>query len=171
MTVSFDPLETHQLAALKRQSYLAEYGRPKGGGGWAFLTGRKKSIDPLLNATGFHVKWNERQQQWVHVAALILCTPEGRISRYLRNVAYDPQTLRLALVEASEGKIGTTMDQLLLFCCAFDPNAGSYAIAAWNVTRLVAVLTLVMLVGLLLFLWSRERRGRRKPPEAMSPTA
>ena len=97
---------------------------------------------------------------WIHAAALILCTPDGRISRYLRNVAYDPQTLRLSLVEASAGQIGTTTDQLLLFCYHFDPEDGSYTLAAWNVARLVGGLTLGVLAIFLAVLWRRERRKR-----------
>jgi protein SCO1/2 len=161
VTVSFDPLETSELAAAKQQVYLAEYDRPQAARGWAFLTGHKPSVDALLGATGVHVKWNEKQQQWMHATILILCTPDGRISRYLRNIAYDPKTLRLSLVEASAGKIGTTVDHLLLLCCTYDPQQGTYALTAWNVVRLSATLVAVAITALLLVLWGRGRAARK----------
>jgi protein SCO1/2 len=164
LTVSFDPLETYELAAAKQQVYLAEYDRPQAARGWAFLTGNKPSVDALLGATGVHVKWNEKQQQWMHATVLILCTPDGRISRYLRNIAYDPKTLRLSLVEASAGKIGTTVDHLLLLCCTYDPQQGTYSLTAWNVVRLGAILTAVAITVLLLALWGRARRASRTAP-------
>jgi protein SCO1 len=156
LTVSFDPLETHQLASVKRDNYLKQYGRPVGAGGWEFLTGRKKSIDALLEATGFRARWSDSQQQWMHVAALILCTPDGHISRYLYGVMFDPQTLRLSLVEASQGKIGTTVDRLLLFCYHYDGTG--YSLAGMNIVRATGVLTLVAVAGLLTYFWRRERR-------------
>ncbi len=156
VTVSFDPLETHQLAAIKRDKYLKEYGRPVAASGWEFLTGRKKSIDTLLDATGFRIRWSESQQQWMHTTALILCTPDGRISRYLYGVMFEPKTLRLSLVEASEGKIGTTVDRLLLFCYHYD-GAG-YSLAAMNVVRAGGGLTLAVVGGVLVYFWRRERR-------------
>ncbi len=161
LTVSFDPQETSELAAAKRENYLTEYARPQAAAGWEFLTGRKPSVDALLDATGDHVKWNDRQRQWMHAAVLILCTPDGRISRYLRNIVYDPQVLRLSLVEASEGKIGTTVDHLLLFCCTYDPQQGTYSVTAWNIVRLVAVLTAAAIAVLLLVLLVRGRLARR----------
>ncbi|MEW6250638.1 MAG: SCO family protein [Planctomycetota bacterium] len=164
VTISFDPVETPQLAALKRQSYLEQYGRPPAAGGWAFLTGRKKSVDTILETTGMHVKWSDEQQQWMHAAALIICTPDGRISRYLRNIVYEPKTVRLSLVEASEGKIGTTMDQVLLFCYHYDGGAGGYTFAAWNVGRLAGLVSLGFVGGLLLILWRHDRRARKAEP-------
>ena len=120
---------------------------PSAPAGWEFLSGRKESIDALLDATGFRIRWSEKQQQWMHVAALILCTPDGRISRYLYGVMFEPQTLRLSLVEASEGKIGSTMDRLLLFCYHYDGTG--YTLAAMNIVRAAGVLTLVVVGGLL----------------------
>jgi protein SCO1 len=160
VTVSFDPLETPQLAALKRQNYLQYYGRPDAGGGWSFLVGRQASVDALLHATGFRVAWNDQRNEWMHVAAPILCTPDGRISRYLYGIAFEPKTLRLSLVEASEGKIGSTVDRVLLFCYHYDGQG--YSIAAMNVARAGAGLTLVIVVAFLASLWRRERRRAKK---------
>jgi protein SCO1 len=157
VTVSFDPLETHQVAALKRQNYLQQYGRPAAANGWQFLTGRKASIDKLLDTTGFRVRWNEETREWMHVAALVICTPDGHISRYLVDIVYQPRTLRLSLVEASEGKIGSALDHVLLFCYHYD-GQGGYALAAMNLVRAGGVLTLVFVGTLLAVLWRRERR-------------
>ena len=163
VTVSFDPLETPQLAYLKRQNYLEYYGRPEAGAAWEFLTGPKKSITPLLETTGFRIQWNEERQEWVHLAALIVCTPEGHISRYLYNVVFDPATLRLSLVEASEGKVGSTLDKIILFCYHYDD--GKYTLAAMNVVRAIGGLTFIVVGMLLLYLWRRYRRPRAAEPE------
>lgn len=165
VTVSFDPLETHQLAAIKRQNYLTHYESRRAGTAvparrdWQFLTGRKASIDPLLDATGFRIRWNEQRQEWTHIAAPIVCTPDGRISRYLYGVLFEPQTLRLSLVEASEGKIGSTIDRVLLYCYHYE--GGEYTLAAMNIVRAGGVLTVLVVGTLLLVLWRRERRHAR----------
>lgn len=156
VTVSFDPLEDHRLAQLKRQNYLKEYGEPAAAAGWHFLTGPKKSIDTLLETTGFRIEWNEERQEWMHVAALVMLTPDGRISRYLYGLDYAPQTLRLSLVEASEGKIGSTVDRILLYCYHYDGEG--YTLAAFNIVRAVALLTLLIVGGLVGSFWVRERR-------------
>ncbi len=161
ITVSFDPLETHQLAALKRQNYLAEYGRAAAAGGWHFLTGRQAAIDRLLSTTGFGIRWSEEKREWMHVAALIICTPDGRISRYLVDLVYDPQTVRLSLVEAGEGKIGSPLDHILLFCYHYDGEG--YSLAAMNLVRAGGGLTLVAVGALLSVLWRRERRRKASP--------
>lgn len=156
VTISFDPLETHPLANAKRKSYLEYYGKPAAGTGWEFLTGRKKSIDAVLDATGTRIAWNDKKQEWAHAASLMICTPDGRISRYLYGILYKPKTLRLSLVEASEGKIGSTMDRILLYCYHFDGEG--YSLAAFNIMRVGAIGTMVIVVALLLIFWRRERR-------------
>lgn len=160
LTISFDPSETPQLAKLKQQGYLREYGRPAGIDGWDFLVGKYEPVKSILDSTGFKVKWNEDQQQWIHTAGLILCTPKGRISRYLYGVMYDPSTLRLSLVEASEGKIGSSFDQILLFCCHYDAEEGSYTASIFNLMRASAVLTMLILGTFLAFLWRWEHRRK-----------
>lgn len=164
VTVSFDPLETSQLAYLKRQNYLKQYGRPEAAGGWHFLTGRKKSIDRLLDATGFGVKLNEQTNEWSHASALIICTPDGRISRYLYGILFEPRTTRLSLVEASEGKIGTTIDRFLLFCYHYD-GEGYNQLATMNIMRAGGLLSLAVVAALLVRLWRRERRPVEVTPE------
>jgi protein SCO1/2 len=170
VTISFDPLETYQLAAIKRRNYLAQYERPAAASGWPFLVGRKASIDPLLEASGYRIRWNEKQQQWMHITALIICTPDGRISRYLYGVLFEPKTLRLSLVEASQGKIGSTLDRVLLYCYHYE--GGTYTLTAMNIVRAGGMLTLLVLGTLLIVFWRRERRrtpSRTARPEAVAP--
>jgi protein SCO1/2 len=166
LTVSFDPIETYDLANLKRQNYLRDYGRPEAGGGWDFLVGKSESIDKLLDATGFPIRWNEGRSEWIHPACIMILTPDGRLSRYLYGVYYDPKTLRLSLVEASQGKIGSTVDQILLWCYHFDPQEGSYTLAAMRLARAGGILTLIVLGSFLTFLWRREHRRRPAPAAA-----
>jgi len=161
VTVSFNPREGPELANLKRQNYLKQYGRPPAHAGWHFLVGRQENIQRLLDATGFSVKRDEAAGEYAHASALILCTPDGRIARYLRGVVFEPRTLRLSLVEAAEGKIGTTMDQLLLFCYHY--KDGQYTLATMNIARGVGLTTLLILVAILTTLWRREARRRQTP--------
>lgn len=161
LTISFDPSEAPQLAKLKQQGYLREYGRPAAAKGWDFLVGDYDSVQSILDATGFKVQWSEQQQEWIHTAALIICTPEGRISRYLYGVMYDLKTLRLSLVEASEGKIGTPLDQILLFCFHYDAEAGSYAASINNLMRASAIISALGLGAFLAILWRWEFRRRQ----------
>jgi protein SCO1/2 len=167
VTVSFNPFEGPELANLKRANYLEQYGRPAAGSGWEFMVGRKEPIQRLLDATGFSIKHDEATGQYYHASTLIICTPDGHISRYLRGVTFEPQTLRLSLVEASQGKIGTTSDQLLLFCYHYE--GGQYTLAAMNIVRAGGLLTLVILGAVVLVLWRRETRRRRAATAGKEP--
>ena len=130
MTVSIDPLETPTLARLKKQNYLEEYGRPGAASGWHFLTGREENIKELADAVGFGYRYVEERGQYAHAAAIFVVTPDGRMARYLYGVVFQPKTVRLALTEAGEGKIGSTADQLLLYCFHYDAQEGRYVLAA-----------------------------------------
>jgi protein SCO1/2 len=156
VTLSFDPAETSQLAQAKRRNYLEAYGRPVAADGWVFLTGRRDSIRPLLEATGYHTRWDESTRQWAHSLALIVCTPDGRISRYLYGVIYQPKTLRLALLEAAEGKIGSTVDRALFYCYHYED--GQYSLAVMKLMRVAGVLTMLVVGVFLAVLWRREKR-------------
>ena len=166
VTVSIDPLETPTLAKLKKQNYLKEYGRPGAAAGWHFLTGREPNIRKLADTVGFGYRYDEETKQYAHAAGIFVCTPEGRLARYLYGVMYDPQTLRLSLLEASEGKVGSTLDRVLLYCFHYDPSRGQYSLAAMNVMRAGGVLVVIILAAILFVFWRRERRRRRTaPPE------
>lgn len=161
VTVSFDPLENHHLARAKKRAYIEEFGRREAERGWHFLTGRKAMIRALTEAVGFRYRWNPQQEQWAHSAALILCTPEGVVSRYLGGVYYEPQTLRLSLVEASQGRIGTLWDQIFLTCFHYVSSEGRYVPAALAIMRLAGAATVAMLAVAITVLWRREVARRR----------
>ena len=126
VSVSIDPRETPQRARLTKQKYLRSYGRPETAAGWHFLTGNQDSIKRLADAVGFRYKYVEKDKQYAHAAVITICTPQGRVSRYLYGVQFPEQTLRLSLVEAGEGKVGSTMDKILLYCFHYDAEAGRY---------------------------------------------
>jgi protein SCO1/2 len=159
--LSFDPTETPTLANLKKQSFLSAYNRPAGAASWHFLTGTQASIDRVTQAVGFQYKWIEEKHQFSHPAALILLAPDGKISRYLYGVKYDPKTLRLSLVEASQGKIGTTVDRVLLTCFHYDAYAGKYNVAAMTIMRIGGVVTVIALSAVISGWLIKERRHHR----------
>ena len=160
ITASIDPLETPQRAALTKEKYLKLYNRPGSAAGWHFLTGQEENIQKLAATVGFRYKYVSQSKQFVHAAALILCTPDGHVSRYLGGVLYNPQTLRLSLVEASHGKVGSATDQFFLSCFHYDEKAGRYGPFALGMMRIGGVLTLLALGGALAVFWIREARKR-----------
>jgi protein SCO1/2 len=156
VTVSFDPRETAELAAKKKETYIKRYRREGAEGGWHFLTGDKASIERLTQSVGFGYVWDERSQQFAHASAIMVATPEGRLSHYFYGIEYSPKELRLSLVEASAGRIGSPVDKLILYCYHYDPTTGKYGPAIMNILRVAGVLTVVGLVALILIL--RRRR-------------
>jgi protein SCO1/2 len=159
VTLSFDPGETYKLARLKKQSYITEYGKSEAAKGWHFLTGREENIRKLTEAVGFDYRWDEESHQYVHAAVAVILTPQGKISRYLYGLVHDPQTLRLSLAEASEGKVGSTLDQFLLFCFHYNATEGKYALAAVKLMKVGGILT-VLILGTVLFSFWRYERNR-----------
>jgi protein SCO1/2 len=159
--VSIDPHESAKLAAGKKQRYVDEYNRPGTENGWHFLVGKSDQIESLATVVGFNYKWVPAAQQYSHPAAVILLTPQGKVSRYLYfGGALEEQTLRLSLVEASEGRIGTKTDQFLLRCFQYDGRQGKYAVTALALMRAAGVLTVAALGVGLYFLFFRESRKR-----------
>jgi protein SCO1/2 len=161
VTVSFDARETPELAAKKKETYLRRYGREGAGAGWHFLTGDKAQIDRLCDAAGFSYAWDERTQQFAHGSAIMVATPQGRLSHYFYGIEYAPKDLRLALVESSAGKIGSPVDELLLYCYHYDPATGKYGAAVMNVLRAAGALTVAGVLALILFLRRRARDAER----------
>jgi protein SCO1/2 len=158
VTVSFDPEETPALARAKKLSYLEELGRPNADAGWHFLTGSAASIEALTKAAGFSYEYDKATGQYGHAAVVLLATPDGRVSRYLYGVAFPPATLKLALLQASQGTIGTSWERFLMYCYHYDAEAGRYTLEAMSIMRAggaVTALALAFVVGLLLL---RDRR-------------
>jgi len=158
VTVSFDPNETPALAAKKKETYIKAYNRPSGAAGWHFLTGDAANIKRLTEAVGFHYLWDEQTKQFAHASGIMLATPEGKLARYFYGIEYPPRDLRLGLVEASENKIGTPVDTLMLYCYHYDPSTGKYGAVVMNVIRAGGVVTLLLMGGMLLVLRKVSRR-------------
>jgi protein SCO1/2 len=158
LTVSFDPSETAEMARVKKQTYLDRYGRPGASDGWRFLTGEADAIERLTDAVGFRFRYDEKHQQFSHAAGIVLLTPHGKVSRYFFDVRYSPSDLRLGLVEASENRVGSAADRVLLFCFHYDPETGRYGPAVMNIVRAGGALTIVSVGLFAAALWRRERR-------------
>ena len=165
VSVSIDPSETPIRARQTKQNYLRSYGRAGTADGWHFLCGKKSAIDALSDAVGFQFKYVPERKEYAHAAVTIAVTPEGIVSRYLYGVMYPPQTLRLALVEAGEGKIGTTLDRVMLFCFHYDAATGRYAPVARRLMSLGAAATVAAMAIGLVPVWLRRRsNGRGSEP-------
>ena len=160
VTVSIDPRETAELARAKKQSYLEDFGRPSAEAGWHFLTGSQESIDALTKAVGFSYEYDKDTDQYGHAAVVMLATPEGRVGRYLYGVVFAPATLKLALLEASKGKIGSTWDRFILYCYRYDADHGRYALAARSIMRAGGALTVLILGCAIGGFWLHDRRHR-----------
>jgi protein SCO1 len=163
LTVSFDPRDTPQAAKENKERYLKRYRRAGSEQGWHFLVGKKEQIDALAQALGFRYVWDEENQQFAHASGIMLLTPSGRIAQYYYGIEYDPSNIHLGLVEASQGKIGTFVDQLLLYCYHYDPRQGKYGAAIFNILRITAATAVLVLGGFILLMLRRERAGRMKP--------
>lgn len=138
LVISFDSAETPELAARKKQVYVDAFGRAGAAGGMHFLVGSQDSVDRLTRAVGFNYKWDAKTGQFVHASAIYVVTPAGHLSKYLFGVQYDPTTVRLAMVEASSGKIGTISDKIWLMCSHYNPKEGTYAASVVKIMNLSA---------------------------------
>lgn len=154
---SFDKSDTPALAAEKKAEALRRYSRPDTEAGWHFLTGTEAEILKLSEAIGFRFKWDERTGEFAHASGLVVATPEGKLSRYFYGFDYPAKTLRLTLVEASEEKIGSLTDHVLLFCFKYDPTTGKYSAITMNLVRLCGALTVVSLALYIGFALRRDR--------------
>ncbi|MBI4510426.1 MAG: SCO family protein [Deltaproteobacteria bacterium] len=165
LTVSIDPRDSASLAREKRQNYLAAYGRPVSEKGWDFLTGDEGTVRALAESVGFGYRWDGETKQFAHAAGLFVLTPDGRLSRTLYGVRFKSSDLRLALLEASQGKLGSAWERVILFCFHYDPSARGYVLATTRIVKASGVLTILILGGFLLRLWRRERRQATGSPE------
>jgi len=155
LTVSFDPSDTPELAAAKKAEILKRYGRPDAAAGWHFLTGSQASITALTNAAGFHYQLDEKTAQFAHATAIMVLTPTGKLAQYYYGVEFPPKDLRLSLIQASDNKIGTLADAVLLYCFHYDPATGKYSLIISRVIQLAGGLTILLLGGMLLLLFRR----------------
>jgi protein SCO1/2 len=167
VTVSFEPKDTPALAQAKRDVYIGQYGRPGATDHWHFLTGNQQSIDALTKALGFQYAYDSSIRQYAHAAAILILTPDGRIDRYFYGVIYPARDVRLGLVEASQGKIGTLTDHALLYCYQYDPMTGKYGVVVMNVLRAAGGLTVLILGIFMTIMFLRER----KRPSDLPPAA
>jgi protein SCO1 len=161
VTISLDPKETPESAARFKERYLAQYGRPGAAAGWHFLSGSEADVRRIADAVGVSYAYNEARGEWIHPASITLLSPEGKVARYLYGLEHESRTLRLSLVEASEGKAGGSVDRLLLYCFHYDADEGRYAPMARNVMKLGGGLSALLLGGLLASLWRADRRKQR----------
>jgi len=145
LTVSFDPKETPEMAAAKKAELLKRYGRPGAAAGWHFLTGTQAAIDALTQSAGFQYEYDPQTRQFAHATAILVLTPQGRIAQYYYGVEFAPRDLRLGLVQASENKIGSVADQVLLYCYHYDPDQGKYGAIISRILKLAAAATIVLL--------------------------
>ena len=152
LTVSFDPRETPDMATKKKAEFLKRYGRAGADQGWHFLTGQQESIDALTKAAGFQYQYDPKTGQFAHATAIVLLTPGGKITQYYYGVEYAPKDLRLGLIQASQNKIGTLADQVLLYCYHYDPNTGKYGAIISRVLQLSALATILGLGTLMIVL-------------------
>jgi protein SCO1/2 len=161
VTISFDARETPALAAEKQKNYLRQYGRPGAEQGWHFLTGPQSSIDAVTKSVGFHYAWDQSTQQFAHATALFLLTPDGKIAQYYYGVEFSPRDLRFGIIEASQGKTGTVVDQVLLYCFHYDPRSGKYGAIITRVVQLAGGITILLLGGFLIAMFRLEPKHRR----------
>jgi protein SCO1/2 len=174
LTISFNPNDKPELAAAKKKTYVKEYlsGPIKhdpaaAEAGWHFLTGDQPSIDALTKAVGFRYSYDEKSKQYAHASAIMILTPQGKVSRYFYGLEYSSRDIRFGLIEAAEEKIGTISDAVVLFCYQYNPASAKYSLAILRVLRVAAVLTVVGIGSLVFFLARRDRRNHGVPPGSL----
>jgi protein SCO1 len=158
LTISIDPRETPLLAAAKKTNYVNYVGRSDIADGWTFFVGKQNAIDSLAKALGFHYYYDEEQKQFAHPAVVFVLSPNGEITRYLYGLEFKPKDIRFALLEAAQGKIGSTVEKIILYCYHYDPNAKGYVLFAAKLMRIGGVATVAILLIFLGIFWLRELR-------------
>lgn len=166
VAVSFDAKEFDkpELSKNKKASYMERYGRPQTVGGWHFLTGTQASIDAITKATGFGYEWDEKSSQFAHGSAVMIATPEGKLSRYFYGIDYAPRDVKMGIMESAESKVGSVADELMLYCFHYDPSTGKYGFQILSALRLTAIATLLGM-GLMGFVFWRRNKSRNGSEE------
>ncbi|HET6934640.1 MAG TPA: SCO family protein [Candidatus Angelobacter sp.] len=162
LTVSFDPRDTPKDAAESKKTYLSRYRRPGAAAGWHFLTGKKEQIQALTSAVGFRYAWDPAIQQYAHASGIMLLTPDGRLSRYFYGIEYAPRDIQFGVIEASQGRIGNVVDKVLLYCYHYDPAKGKYGAVVFNILRISALATLLVLGGFMVIMFRRDALAARQ---------
>ena len=162
LEISFDSKETPELAAAKKKTYMKLYGREGAEDHWHFLTADEATVQAFTGSVGFKFRWDENQKEWAHASAAIVIAPDGKISRYLPGIMFDPKDIKLALNEAAEGKIGTLVESLVLYCFKYDPHSSKYTLAAVNLMKMGGALMVLVMVLWLTPVWIRSRREQKK---------
>jgi protein SCO1/2 len=170
IAVSINPREGPGLAAAKKQAYVERYGRPETADGWHFLTGREENIRALANAVGFRYEYDESIKQYAHGAGVELLTPKGVIARYFYGIEFSPRDIRFGIIEASEERIGSAIDSVLLLCYHYDPTTGQYGAAVMTMVRIGAVLTMIGFAAFLFVTLRRERASGHRAATAANRT-
>jgi protein SCO1/2 len=157
VTFSIDPDEQSSLAAEKKQHYVRDYGKPQASAGWHFLTGNAESIHELADEIGFRYTYDNYTKQWAHTSGIVVLTPAGVVSQYFYGIEFDPGDLKLSLVQASDFKIGSITDHVLLYCFQYNPTTGKYSLAIIRILRAAGVAT-VLLIGGFILIEARKKR-------------
>lgn len=160
VTISFDPKENSALAAAKKNTIMQDYARPGSESGWHVLVDKDGNAKKLADQIGFRFKWDDSSKQFAHPSVTMVLTPEGKVSRYLPGIDYPQRDMRLALTEASQGKIGTISDRFMLYCYKYDPSSRSYVMAASKTMKVGGILIMLLIGGGLIFFWRREFKGQ-----------
>jgi protein SCO1 len=160
--VSFDPRDTPEAANAKKRAHLEYWSARDTANGWHFLTGDEATIRRVTSAAGFNYLWDDKSNQFAHVSGVLTLTPDGRLARYFYGVEYSPKELRMALVESSQGRVGSPVEELLLYCYQYDPTTGRYGLVIMNLVRLGGALTVA---GIVAFIFVMRRRESRAPVE------
>jgi len=165
LTISIDPKEKPELAGAKQKNYYSTLAKPASDSCWTFLVGQQQNITTLAKQLGFIYYYDEKRHEYAHPAVVFILTDKGIISRYLYGIDYKPQDLRLAMLEAGRGKIGNTIDRLILYCYHYDPDRKGYVVWAGNVMRIGGVISVLFLSGILALLWRKELHKRMDKKE------
>ena len=164
ISVSFDPRETPELAAEKKYQYVTSYGREGAAEGWRYLTGKPDAINALTKAVGFRYTYDDDAEQFAHGSAIMVTTPTGVVSHYFFGIEYPTNDIRLALIEASENKLGNVYDQVALYCFHYDPQTGKYGMVIMNVLRLSGIVTVLVMGSFMFIMIRRDRRKKGTTP-------
>lgn len=162
VALSFDSKETAEVALKKKENYLKVYSRIGTENGWHFLTADAETVKKITEKVGFQYKWDEQAKEWAHASAAIVMTPNGKITRYLHGILFEPRDLKLAMIDAVDGKVATIKEKLVWYCYKYDPHTSKYALAATQVMKLGGGAFVLLMAAVLVPFWLRSRKEQAK---------